>query len=183
MLTYVILNLKSRSKVDDPDHLAIKARAKEMQRQEAEEIRQREANETALQAIGMPRKKQKTSVNSSLFNDHSSSFANNNSFANGSGSKADQFAADGSSNGFVNVGAAGSSESNTSKSSNRLFGSHNSKPVSVHLKENGSNSYTYSFSIQVARRIKRVSVRDVLYLMEQEKDTVRSLLLYKNYCR
>lgn len=46
--------------MDDPDHIAIKARAKEMQRQEMEEIRQREANETALQAIGFPKKRQKT---------------------------------------------------------------------------------------------------------------------------
>ncbi|KAI7687003.1 Transcription initiation factor TFIID subunit 4 [Sarcoptes scabiei] len=53
---------KSRSKVDDPDHIAIKARAKEMQRLEMEEIRQREANETALQAIGFPKKRLKTSI-------------------------------------------------------------------------------------------------------------------------
>lgn len=61
VLTYPFSSrLQSRSKMDDPDHIAIKARAKEMQRQEMEEIRQREANETALQAIGFPKKRQKT---------------------------------------------------------------------------------------------------------------------------
>lgn len=34
-----------------------------MQRQEMEELRQREANETALQAIGNPKKRLKTSFN------------------------------------------------------------------------------------------------------------------------
>lgn len=52
--------------MDDPDHIAIKARAKEMQRQEMEEIRQREANETALQAIGFPKKRQKTGSSGGL---------------------------------------------------------------------------------------------------------------------
>lgn len=53
--------------MDDPDHIAIKARAKEMQRQEMEEIRQREANETALQAIGSHKKRLKTN-SSGVFN-------------------------------------------------------------------------------------------------------------------
>jgi hypothetical protein len=39
-------------------------RAKEMQRQEMEELRQKEANETALQAIGNPKKRLKNSFNS-----------------------------------------------------------------------------------------------------------------------
>lgn len=49
---------KSRSKTEDPEQAKLKAKAKEMQRVELEELRQREANATALQAIG-PRKKQK----------------------------------------------------------------------------------------------------------------------------
>ena len=65
--------MQSRSKVDDPDHLAIKARAKEMQRQEMEEIRQREANETALQAIGSHKKRIKTNNTSVGFNSSASS--------------------------------------------------------------------------------------------------------------
>lgn len=47
---------KSRSKSEDPEQAKLKAKAKEMQRVEMEELRQREANATALQAIG-PRKK------------------------------------------------------------------------------------------------------------------------------
>ncbi|XP_043648077.1 transcription initiation factor TFIID subunit 4 isoform X2 [Drosophila teissieri] len=49
---------KSRSRVEDPEQAKMKARAKEMQRAEMEELRQRDANLTALQAIG-PRKKLK----------------------------------------------------------------------------------------------------------------------------
>lgn len=49
---------KSRSKTEDPEQAKLKAKAKEMQRVEMEELRQREANATALQAIG-PRKKPK----------------------------------------------------------------------------------------------------------------------------
>ncbi|VEN36201.1 unnamed protein product [Callosobruchus maculatus] len=49
---------KSRSKSEDPEQAKLKAKAKEMQRVEMEELRQREANATALQAIG-PRKKPK----------------------------------------------------------------------------------------------------------------------------
>lgn len=62
---FVFCVLQSRSKVDDPDHIAIKARAKEMQRLEMEELRQREANKTALQAIGNPKKRLKTMNNNS----------------------------------------------------------------------------------------------------------------------
>ncbi|XP_037088565.1 transcription initiation factor TFIID subunit 4-like isoform X2 [Pollicipes pollicipes] len=47
---------KSRSKTEDPEQAKLKAKAKEMQRMEMEEVRQREANLTALNAIG-PRKK------------------------------------------------------------------------------------------------------------------------------
>ena len=50
--------LQSRSKVEDPEQLKLKQKAKEMQRAEMEEARQREANETALMAIG-PRKRMK----------------------------------------------------------------------------------------------------------------------------
>ncbi|XP_030385089.1 transcription initiation factor TFIID subunit 4 isoform X2 [Scaptodrosophila lebanonensis] len=49
---------KSRSRIEDPEQAKMKARAKEMQRAEMEELRQRDANLTALQAIG-PRKKLK----------------------------------------------------------------------------------------------------------------------------
>lgn len=48
--------------MEDPEQLKLKQKAKEMQRAEQEEVRQREANETALLAIGNRRKKQKTGV-------------------------------------------------------------------------------------------------------------------------
>ncbi|XP_070695647.1 transcription initiation factor TFIID subunit 4-like isoform X2 [Pempheris klunzingeri] len=47
---------KSRSRQEDPEQLRLKQKAKEMQQQELAQIRQREANLTALAAIG-PRKK------------------------------------------------------------------------------------------------------------------------------
>eukprot|EP00066_Takifugu_rubripes_P027370 XP_011616636.1 PREDICTED: transcription initiation factor TFIID subunit 4 [Takifugu rubripes] len=50
---------KSRSRQEDPEQLRLKQKAKEMQQQELAQIRHREANLTALAAIG-PRKKRKT---------------------------------------------------------------------------------------------------------------------------
>ncbi|XP_050438048.1 transcription initiation factor TFIID subunit 4-like isoform X2 [Adelges cooleyi] len=58
---------KSRSKNDNPELAILKAKAKELQRVEMEELRQRDANFTALNAIG-PRKKQKLDPSSSLQN-------------------------------------------------------------------------------------------------------------------
>ncbi|CAL1274318.1 unnamed protein product [Larinioides sclopetarius] len=58
---------KSRSKLEDPEQLKLKQKAKEMQRAELEELRQREANTTALLAIG-PRKKFKLENNLSTSN-------------------------------------------------------------------------------------------------------------------
>ncbi|KAK9514902.1 hypothetical protein VZT92_025584 [Zoarces viviparus] len=49
---------KSRSRQEDPEQLRLKQKAKEMQQQELAQIRQREANLTALAAIG-PRRKRK----------------------------------------------------------------------------------------------------------------------------
>ncbi|XP_061760528.1 transcription initiation factor TFIID subunit 4-like isoform X2 [Nerophis ophidion] len=49
---------KSRSRQEDPEQLRLKQKAKEMQQQELAQIMQREANLTALAAIG-PRKKRK----------------------------------------------------------------------------------------------------------------------------
>ena len=57
-LSILCQNKQSRSKLEDPEQLKLKQKAKEMQRAEMEEARQREANETALLAIG-PRKKMK----------------------------------------------------------------------------------------------------------------------------
>ncbi|KAM3877971.1 transcription initiation factor TFIID subunit 4 [Diretmus argenteus] len=49
---------KSRARQEDPEQLRLKQKAKEMQQQELAQIRQKEANLTALAAIG-PRKKRK----------------------------------------------------------------------------------------------------------------------------
>ncbi|XP_019715318.1 transcription initiation factor TFIID subunit 4 isoform X2 [Hippocampus comes] len=49
---------KSRARQEDPEQLRLKQKAKEMQQQELAQMRQREANQTALAAIG-PRKKRK----------------------------------------------------------------------------------------------------------------------------
>uniref|UniRef100_A0A6G1SAC6 Transcription initiation factor TFIID subunit 4 n=1 Tax=Aceria tosichella TaxID=561515 RepID=A0A6G1SAC6_9ACAR len=65
---------KSRSKVEDPEQQKLRQKAKDMQRAEQEEVRQREANQTALLAIG-PRKKLKTDSASTV-----SSFSQSSSF-------------------------------------------------------------------------------------------------------
>uniref|UniRef100_A0A3Q4I090 TAF4A RNA polymerase II, TATA box binding protein (TBP)-associated factor n=1 Tax=Neolamprologus brichardi TaxID=32507 RepID=A0A3Q4I090_NEOBR len=49
---------KSRARQEDPEQLRLKQKAKEMQQQELAQMRQREANLTALAAIG-PRKKKR----------------------------------------------------------------------------------------------------------------------------
>lgn len=65
---------KSRSKVEDPEQIRLRQKAKDMQRAEQEEVRQREANETALLAIG-PRKKPKSSTVSSIGSFSQASFS------------------------------------------------------------------------------------------------------------
>ncbi|KAM7358340.1 TBP-associated factor 4 isoform 2-T5 [Cochliomyia hominivorax] len=110
---------KSRSKIEDPEQAKMKARAKEMQRAEMEELRQRDANMTALQAIG-PRKKLKLD-------------------------------GDGASSGLGS----------------------------------GINS-VLGPSVAPAPlrpRIKRVNLRDMLFFMEQERETCRSQMLYKAYLK
>merc|ERR1719320_1059028 len=97
---------KSRTKTDDPEKEKIKAKAKEMQRDEAERIRHQEANRTALEAIGGPKK--------------------------------------------------------------RKFGE-------IDPKMGTSN-------VPLRTRTKRVHLRDVMFLMEQEKDLKHSSLLFKSYC-
>ncbi|CAI9737278.1 transcription initiation factor TFIID subunit 4-like [Octopus vulgaris] len=111
---------KSRSKHEDPEQLKLKQKAKELQLAEMEEMRQREANITALAAIG-PRKKRKTEAGDSNQT--------------------------GSSTSLTNGGVSSSSV----------------RPV-------------------VSRpRIKRVNLRDLLFLMEQDKSLCRSTLMYKSF--
>ncbi|XP_072767422.1 transcription initiation factor TFIID subunit 4 isoform X2 [Anoplolepis gracilipes] len=112
---------KSRARAEDPEQLKLKAKAKEMQRAEMEELRQREANLTALQAIG-PRKKPKLDIAGST---------------NSTG---------------------GTPGANTSAS--------------------GLNR-----QMPMRPRLKRVNFRDLLFLLEQDKETCRSTTLYKSYLK
>lgn len=116
---------KSRSKSEDPEQVKLKEKAKEMQRAEMEELRQREANLTALQAIG-PRKKPRLGPN-------------------------------------MNEGSV--TESNTAE-------------IMLGVKNGVSRS-----SGPLRARMKRVNFRDLLFLLEQEKETTRSNFLYKCYLK
>ncbi|XP_058837054.1 transcription initiation factor TFIID subunit 4 isoform X5 [Topomyia yanbarensis] len=110
---------KSRSKTEDPEQAKLKAKAKEMQRAEMEELRQRDANLTALQAIG-PRKKPKLEEGVTA---------------------------------TVTPGASG-------------IGAASGKA-----------------STPLRPRIKRVNLRDMLFYLEQEKESCRSQMLYKAYLK
>uniref|UniRef100_A0A8C7FT48 TATA-box binding protein associated factor 4 n=1 Tax=Oncorhynchus kisutch TaxID=8019 RepID=A0A8C7FT48_ONCKI len=103
---------KSRSRQEDPEQLRLKQKAKEMQQQELNQIRQKEANMTALAAIG-PRKKRKM-----------------NSPVSGTGAE---------------------SSSTTSSGGSR----------------------------PQRQRITRVNLRDLLFCLENERETSCSHLLYK----
>ncbi|XP_022832431.1 transcription initiation factor TFIID subunit 4 isoform X6 [Spodoptera litura] len=114
---------KSRSKNEDPEQAKLKAKAKEMQRAELEELRQREANLTALQAIG-PRKKARLDLPG----------GSGDSISNGAGHTAAP-------------GIAGRSQ------------------------------------LALRTRLKRINMRDMIFLLEQERDTSRSVMLYKCYLK
>ncbi|KAF2878629.1 hypothetical protein ILUMI_27537 [Ignelater luminosus] len=109
---------KSRSKSEDPEQAKLKAKAKEMQRVEMEELRQREANATALQAIG-PRKKPR-----------------------------------------IDDGSAGTSQASAG----------------------GFNSGARG-QLPLRARIKKVTLRDLQFLFETEKDLCKSSILYKSYLK
>ncbi|XP_028176985.1 transcription initiation factor TFIID subunit 4 isoform X2 [Ostrinia furnacalis] len=111
---------KSRSKNEDPEQAKLKAKAKEMQRAELEELRQREANLTALQAIG-PRKKPR----------------------------------------LDGPGGAGDSG------------------ASAH----GSGGITGRSQLALRTRLKRINHRDMIFLLEQERDTAHSTMLYRSYLK
>ncbi|XP_063104147.1 transcription initiation factor TFIID subunit 4 isoform X2 [Cavia porcellus] len=115
---------KSRSRQEDPEQLRLKQKAKEMQQQELAQMRQRDANLTALAAIG-PRKKRKVDC------------AGPGSGAEGAGSGT---AVPGSSG----VGAP------------RQF---------------------------TRQRITRVNLRDLIFCLENERETSHSLLLYKAFLK
>ncbi|XP_041772850.1 transcription initiation factor TFIID subunit 4-like isoform X3 [Anopheles merus] len=110
---------KSRSKTEDPEQAKLKAKAKEMQRAEMEELRQRDANLTALQAIG-PRKKPK-----------------------------------------LEEGASASTTPGVS----------------------GIGTLSGKAPTPLRPRIKRVNLRDMLFYLEQERETGKSQMLYKAYLK
>ncbi|XP_031471003.1 transcription initiation factor TFIID subunit 4-like [Phasianus colchicus] len=112
---------KSRSRQEDPEQARLKQKAKEMQQQELAQMRQRDANLTALAAIG-PRKKRKLD-----------------------------------SPGLLTIGGEGLSMSG-----------------------GGQAGLGTPSSRQYARqKITRVNLRDFIFYMEQERETSRSLLLYR----
>ncbi|KAM9506128.1 transcription initiation factor TFIID subunit 4-like [Salvelinus alpinus] len=114
---------KSRSRQEDPEQLRLKQKAKEMQQQELNQIRQKEANMTALAAIG-PRKKRK--MNSPV-----------------SGTGAEDL-------------CSGPSP---------------------------SGGYSSGGSRPQRQRITRVNLRDLLFCLENERETSRSHLLFKGFLK
>lgn len=113
---------KSRSRQEDPEQARLKQKAKEMQQQELAQMRQRDANLTALAAIG-PRKKRK----------------------------------------LDSPGASTGSEFSAGSSGSAA----------------GSTSSSTSSVRQTRQRITRVNLRDLIFCLEQERTTARSMLLYK----
>uniref|UniRef100_A0A3Q3AKA6 TATA-box binding protein associated factor 4 n=1 Tax=Kryptolebias marmoratus TaxID=37003 RepID=A0A3Q3AKA6_KRYMA len=105
---------KSRSRQEDPEQLRLKQKAKEMEQLKEAQIRQREANLTALAAIG-PRKKR-----------------------------------------TADSPVRGSGPSQPGGSSSRQF---------------------------MRQRITRVNLRDLLFCLENERETSRSQLLYKGFLK
>ncbi|KAJ7994927.1 hypothetical protein DPEC_G00254590 [Dallia pectoralis] len=113
---------KSRSRQEDPEQARLKQKAKEMQQQEMALVRQRDANLTALAAIG-PRKKRRLDSPS------------------------------------------------TTPLGTEVTGSSDGSP--------GSTSSPSVSSQRQRQRITRVNLRDFIFYMEQERETARSLLLYR----
>jgi len=118
---------KSRTKTEDPEKEKLKAKAKELQRLEDEQLRHEKANNTALMAIGGPKRRK-------LDESGASALGSGGMPALGSVSGSGQ-SGSGSNSGFV------------------------SKPI-----------------------MKRVHIRDLLFLMENDKDLKGSPLLWKAHC-
>ncbi|XP_051511965.1 transcription initiation factor TFIID subunit 4-like isoform X2 [Myxocyprinus asiaticus] len=114
---------KSRSRQEDPEQARLKQKAKEMQQQELAQMRQRDANLTALAAIG-PRKKRK-------------------------------------------VDSPGATTTGT-----EVLGSSAVSPSGTSTPPSSSRQYS-------RQRITRINLRDFIFYMEQERETSRSLLLYR----
>ncbi|XP_032232842.2 transcription initiation factor TFIID subunit 4 [Nematostella vectensis] len=113
---------KSRSRQEDPEQARLKEKAKQLQQEEEEIIRKREANNTALAAIG-PRKKRK--LDEAL------------------------------------EATRPSGQSSTSSSPSSTFNS-------------PQNRFTPR-----SQRSRRVTLKDLVFVLEQEKESTKSLMLYK----
>jgi len=124
---------KSRTKTEDPEKEKLRAKAKELQRFEEEQLKHEKANSTAMLAIGGgPRKKMRT-----------------DDLVGGS-----------------SIGGLGGLSSSTSSSTS-------GGPLTL-------SSGAAPASLANRPRTKRVHLRDLLFLMEQEKQTKRSPLLWKS---
>ncbi|XP_017491835.1 PREDICTED: transcription initiation factor TFIID subunit 4-like [Rhagoletis zephyria] len=177
---------KSRSKMDDPDHIAIKARAKEMQRQEMEEIRQREANETALQAIGFPKKRQKTGPATSGGGTNSSGGPSSVGGGGSGGGTDGPFGTGGGGGGSLNNLSGGSNSNGLglgSSSSSGLTNHSGGGGGGLGGSGGGNGAGSGSSTKPAIKRIKRVTMKDVYFMMEHEHDIVRSHSLYRTYAR
>ncbi|XP_069495476.1 transcription initiation factor TFIID subunit 4-like isoform X3 [Ambystoma mexicanum] len=120
---------KSRSKQEDPEQARLKQKAKEMQQLELEQIRQRDANRTALDAIGPRRKRRLDAPGPVVATAEGPEYQNN-----------------------LGVGVSSGSRAALGIPSSRHHGRH---------------------------RITRVNLRDFIFCLEQERETSRSLLLYR----
>ncbi|KAJ8281366.1 hypothetical protein GJAV_G00066790 [Gymnothorax javanicus] len=114
---------KSRSRQEDPEQARLKQKAKEMQQQELAQMRQRDANLTALAAIG-PRKRRK-------------------------------------------LDSPGATTTGT-----EVLGTSVGSPAGSGAPSSSARQYS-------RQRITRVNLRDFIFYMEQERETARSLLLYR----
>uniref|UniRef100_A0A8D0GTU1 Transcription initiation factor TFIID component TAF4 C-terminal domain-containing protein n=1 Tax=Sphenodon punctatus TaxID=8508 RepID=A0A8D0GTU1_SPHPU len=116
---------KSRSRQEDPEQARLKQKAKEMQQQELAQMRQRDADSTALAAIGTRKKRKLDSP------------------------------------GLLNI---------DTEVRNFLH----SSPRTRHAALGAPSSRQYT-----RQKITRVSLRDFIFYMEQERETSHSLLLYR----
>ncbi|XP_061429079.1 transcription initiation factor TFIID subunit 4-like [Lethenteron reissneri] len=145
---------KSRSRQEDPEQARLKQKAKEMQQAELAQMRQRDANLTALAAIG-PRKKRKIDSPS-----HGSS---------GEGGAASGAA----------TAAASSSSSAASSSSSSLSQAGGAAGAGQGPSGAGGASGTPAPRPFSRQRITRVNLRDLVFYLEQEREGSHSLLLFQ----
>ena len=141
---------KSRTKTEDPEKERLRAKAREMQRLEEEQLRHEKANNTALAAIGGPKKRLKLDgavAPAGMGGGLGGSGLGASSSLSSSGGAGDVFAAAGLRGGSKGAGGGAGREAMVMQ-----------KP-----------------------RMKRVNMRDLMFVMEQEKDLRRSALLWKAY--